>query len=63
MAGVRPGEALFLDDKMENVLGAEHFGLHAIQFRNIVQLRKDLAARNLLQDLPQPGDEEIPPSL
>jgi putative hydrolase of the HAD superfamily len=60
--GVRPGEALFIDDKIENIRGAEHFGLHAIQFRNIAQLRHDLAARNLLQDLPQPSDDEIPPS-
>jgi putative hydrolase of the HAD superfamily len=54
--GIPPGEALFLDDKIENIRGAEDVGLHALQFRNVAQLRHDLAARHLLQDYPQPGD-------
>ncbi|HEX4312067.1 MAG TPA: HAD family phosphatase [Acidobacteriaceae bacterium] len=53
--GVRPEEALFLDDKIENVRAAEQLGLVAIQFKNIEQLRRDLAARNLLQDVPLPA--------
>ncbi|MGD0369482.1 MAG: HAD family phosphatase [Acidobacteriaceae bacterium] len=52
--GVRPDEALFLDDKIENIRGAEAFGLHALQFSNIAQLRHDLAARGLLAQLPEP---------
>ena len=58
--GVQPNEALFLDDKIENVRGAEAFGLQALQFTTIAQLRHDLAVRNLLQDFPQP-DESSPP--
>jgi putative hydrolase of the HAD superfamily len=53
--GVRPEDALFLDDKIENIRGAEELGLHAIQFRNVEQLRQDLATGKVLQDYPQPG--------
>ncbi|MFY9747138.1 MAG: HAD family phosphatase [Acidobacteriaceae bacterium] len=59
---VRPSEALFLDDKIENIRGAEAFGLLALQFSTAAQLHHDLAARGLLQDFPQPGDGEAPPS-
>lgn len=52
---VRPSEALFLDDKRENVVAAAQVGLHAIQFNSIEQLKKDLAARGLQQELPIPG--------
>jgi putative hydrolase of the HAD superfamily len=50
-----PSETLFLDDKSENTAGAERVGLHAIQFRSIEQLRKDLDARGLQDGLPIPG--------
>ncbi|MGC2637421.1 MAG: HAD family phosphatase [Acidobacteriaceae bacterium] len=53
--GVAPSEALFLDDKPENIAAAEALGLAAILFRNPDQLRVELARRNLLQDDPQPG--------
>jgi len=52
--GVQPGDALFLDDKIENVQAAEQLGLQAIQFRSVDQLRNDLASRNLLMSLPEP---------
>ncbi len=52
--GVPLSEALFIDDKQENVHAAEQLGLHAIQFRNVDQLRRDLAARDLLTQLPEP---------
>ena len=52
--GVAPADALFLDDKIENVRAAEQLGLQALQFRSIAQLRTDLAARNLLDKLPEP---------
>jgi putative hydrolase of the HAD superfamily len=55
--GVRPDEALFIDDRLENIRAAEQLGFHAIQFRSIAQLRTDLAARGLLQDIPQPGGD------
>jgi putative hydrolase of the HAD superfamily len=53
--GVRPNEAFFLDDNPDNIHAAEVFGFEALQFRNIAQLRHDLAARDLLQNLPQPA--------
>jgi putative hydrolase of the HAD superfamily len=52
--GVAPGEALFIDDKIENVRAAEQLGLQALQFRSIDRLRSDLIARNLLDGLPGP---------
>lgn len=52
--GIRPDEALFLDDRLENILAAEQLGFHAIQFRSIEQLRVDLAARNFFPALPAP---------
>ena len=54
---ILPSETLFLDDKPENIAGAERVGLHAIQFSSIEQLRKDLEARGLQQGLPIPGAE------
>jgi putative hydrolase of the HAD superfamily len=52
--GVRPGEALFIDDRIENIRAAEQLGLQGIQFKNADQLRRDLAARGLLTNLPEP---------
>ncbi len=57
--GIAPAEALFVDDKPENVRGAEEAGLKALRFLGIDQLRDDLAARGWLQDLPQPGADEV----
>lgn len=54
--GVLPQQALFLDDKPENIAAAEGVGLNAIQFRTIGQLRHDLKARALLNGLPMPGE-------
>ncbi len=58
--GVRPEEALFLDDKPVNVQAAQQVGLHALHFRSIDQLRADLAAHHRLQGLPQPGLDPVP---
>jgi putative hydrolase of the HAD superfamily len=52
---VLPSEALFIDDKPENIVGAEKAGLQAIQFSTIEQLRLDLEARGLQNGLPLPG--------
>ena len=53
--GVQPGQALFLDDKIENVEGARSVGMHALQFSN---------AKKLQEDLIQHGwDKELPPVL
>jgi putative hydrolase of the HAD superfamily len=40
--GVAASEALFVDDKEPNILGARALGIRAIQFRSIDQLRSDL---------------------
>ena len=52
--GVRPDETLFLDDKIQNIHAAEQLGMHAIQFTNVENLRRDLATHHLLQNAPQP---------
>lgn len=52
--GTAPGEALFLDDKSENIAGAERAGLHAIQFTTVEQLRRDLLTRDFDKELPLP---------
>jgi putative hydrolase of the HAD superfamily len=40
--GVRPQEALFVDDREANVEAAREVGLHAIQFKSVEQLRVEL---------------------
>jgi putative hydrolase of the HAD superfamily len=52
--GVAPSEALFLDDKIENVEAARQVGLKAIQFKDIEQLKRRLAEIKLLDGSPQP---------
>jgi putative hydrolase of the HAD superfamily len=47
--GVAPSEALFLDDKAENIRGAEAVGLAGIQFKNIEQLQQELERQSLLE--------------
>jgi putative hydrolase of the HAD superfamily len=54
--GVAPEEAIFLDDKAENIAAAAGVGLNAIQFDSIGQLRRDLEARGLQSGLPVPGE-------
>lgn len=50
--GVRPQQALFLDDRSENVEGARAAGLHAILFRDPGNLQADLARGGWLGQLP-----------
>jgi putative hydrolase of the HAD superfamily len=50
--GVAPGNALFLDDKPENIAAAESIGLHAIQFSDVASLRRDLARKGFDAALP-----------
>jgi putative hydrolase of the HAD superfamily len=52
---IAPGEALFLDDKAENIRAAEAVGLVGIQFRDIEQLQRDLEARGLLDEVLLPS--------
>lgn len=41
--GVSPEEALFVDDRENNIRAARALGMHAIQFRSIALLTEDLA--------------------
>jgi epoxide hydrolase-like predicted phosphatase len=41
---VRPEQAVFIDDFIENVEGAQAVGMHAIQFKSLEQVRADLDA-------------------
>ena len=52
--GTAPEETLFLDDKIENIEAARHFGIRALQFSTIDQLRQDLITTRLDQWLPLP---------
>lgn len=40
--GVAPAEAVFTDDKLENVIGARTAGLHAIQYRDLASFSTEL---------------------
>ncbi len=42
--GVAPQEAIFVDDKRRNTDAAQKVGLHAIQFQNTEQAKKEIAA-------------------
>ena len=46
--GIAPAEAVFTDDKLENVIGARTAGLHAIQYRDLASFStefEDLVGR------------------
>lgn len=43
-AGVRPDEAVMIDDRAQNVQAARSVGMHAVQFRDAAGLRQELAA-------------------
>lgn len=49
---VQPTEALFLDDKPENVEGARAIGMRALLFRNAAMLQRDLENDDTLSGLP-----------
>ena len=42
--GCAPEEAVFTDDKLENVVGARKAGMHAIQYRDLASFSMELAA-------------------
>lgn len=52
--GVEPEEALFIDDKMPNIVTARALGMKAIQFSTVERLRADLIAQGLDAQLPLP---------
>ncbi|MBX6359221.1 MAG: HAD family phosphatase [Acidobacterium ailaaui] len=53
---VLPSEALFLDDKPENVESARRVGLHALQFKGVAQLRETLASIGWPDHFPLPEE-------
>jgi putative hydrolase of the HAD superfamily len=53
--GTRPEETLFLDDRLENVEGANALGMRGLLFTNVEKLRADLIAQGLDGELPLPG--------
>jgi putative hydrolase of the HAD superfamily len=50
--GVSPEEAIFLDDKIENITAANSVGLNAFLFTTVEKLRGDLAERGFDKALP-----------
>jgi 2-haloacid dehalogenase len=46
--GYEPGQAVFVDDSEENVIGAKNVGLTAIQFKNAASLRLEFDRLGLL---------------
>jgi putative hydrolase of the HAD superfamily len=50
--GVRAEEALFLDDKIENIEGARLVGMHALLFRDSKTLQADLEKEGWSKELP-----------
>lgn len=53
--GIRPEEALFLDDKRVNVDAAIALGMKSIEFSTVDRLRENLVAEGLGHDLPLPA--------
>jgi len=44
---VSPNEAIFIDDGKKNIVAAKKFGLTGIQYKNINQLKKELASYHI----------------
>ena len=50
--GLQPSDCLFVDDQIENVLGARACGIESILFTDFYQLRKELHERGILPSEP-----------
>jgi putative hydrolase of the HAD superfamily len=53
--GVAPDEALFIDDRRENIEAAQALGMRGIVFSTVDRLRQDLIAAGLDSELPLPA--------
>lgn len=58
--GVGPAEALFLDDRIENVEGAAALGIHAVLFESAEQFAREVPARYGLPPLSPNGKGPLP---
>ncbi|HTU50077.1 MAG TPA: HAD family phosphatase [Acidobacteriaceae bacterium] len=56
---VRADEALFIDDRLENVEGARAVGIHSLLFRGVGKLQEDLQQEGLADQLPPLPAHEI----
>ncbi|HUC19945.1 MAG TPA: HAD-IA family hydrolase, partial [Candidatus Polarisedimenticolaceae bacterium] len=45
--GVKPDEAVFIDDREDNVRGGEAVGIHSILYKNTAQLERELKKLDL----------------
>lgn len=52
--GTKPEQTLFLDDKQVNIDAANAVGMKGVLFTNVDQLRVDLMAQGLSEELPMP---------
>ncbi len=52
--GTAAEETLFLDDKLVNIEAARHIGIRALQFSSVEQLRRDLIASGLDDEISLP---------
>jgi putative hydrolase of the HAD superfamily len=57
--GVRADEALFIDDRLENVEGARAVGIRSLLFRDVRHLQEDLQREGLASQLPPMADQKI----
>ena len=46
--GVKPEEAVFIDDTLENVEASRAVGMHGILFTTVPELRKELSSRSVI---------------
>lgn len=52
--GIQPAEAIFIDDKQENVAAACVLGLEAALFTDVARLREELSRKDLENQIPLP---------
>ena len=57
---VSADEALFLDDRLENVKGARAVGIHSLLFRDVHYLQEDLQQEGLASQLPPLPESNLP---
>jgi putative hydrolase of the HAD superfamily len=57
---VRADEALFIDDRLENVEGARALGIQSLLFRGVRHLQEDLQREGLASQLPPLPDHKLP---